>query len=80
MAQCIDAEQAAGFDTMTTPNDVVAMIASTPLTENEVWQQLHVGACLVFANGLVAFQDCPNNAPLMSIEEGKALAKKIGEV
>lgn len=80
VAQLIDAEHAIDFGTVTTPDDVVTMIASTPLTDNETWQQLHVGECLVFANGLVAFQDRPKNARLMSIEEGKALAKKIGAV
>lgn len=78
VAQLIDTEQAIDFGTVTTPNDVVTMIASTPLTDNEEWQQLHVGECVVFSHGTVVFQDCPKNARIMSIAEGKALAKKIG--
>ncbi|MDH2435024.1 class II glutamine amidotransferase [Pokkaliibacter sp. MBI-7] len=48
-----DADLSVDFGTETTPNDVVTMIATMPLTTNEVWQPLHVGELLVFRLGLI---------------------------
>lgn len=40
------------FREVTTERDRVAVIATTPLTDNEVWTQIQPGELLVFQDGL----------------------------
>ena len=39
------------FSEVTTPNDCVAVIATTPLTDNETWTAMAPGQLLQFYNG-----------------------------
>ena len=41
------------FHAETTPDDVVTVIATEPLTDNEDWQRLLPGDLIVFADGEV---------------------------
>lgn len=51
-AQLKDTEMTVNFAGETTPNDIVTVIATEPLTDNEVWQQMDVGELLTFKEGL----------------------------
>ena len=55
-ASLSDVEVVVDFCEKTTPTDVVTMIATAPLTDNEVWNKLEIGEMIVFRNGLVASQ------------------------
>lgn len=46
-----DEDVSVDFSQLTTPNDCVAVIATEPLTDNEVWQTLPAGTLWWFANG-----------------------------
>ncbi|WP_095499297.1 class II glutamine amidotransferase [Paraferrimonas haliotis] len=50
-AQLIDADMVVDFDKETTPNDVVTVIATRPLTDNEQWQVMKPGQWCVFRQG-----------------------------
>jgi glutamine amidotransferase len=51
-AHLIDQDMTVDFSELTTPSDRVAIIATTPLTDNEVWTQIEPGELLVFHDGL----------------------------
>lgn len=51
-AHLIDEDVTVDFQELTTPSDRVAVIATTPLTDNEVWTTIHPGELLVFRDGL----------------------------
>ncbi len=51
-AHLIDQDMTVDFSELTTPSDRVAVIATTPLTDNEVWTQIPPGELLVFHDGL----------------------------
>jgi glutamine amidotransferase len=51
-AHLIDQDVTVDFQELTTPSDRVAVIATTPLTDNEVWTQIQCGELLVFQDGL----------------------------
>ncbi len=51
-AHSIDQDLTVDFQALTTPSDRVAIIATTPLTDNEVWTQIQPGELLVFQDGL----------------------------
>ncbi|MCL1474325.1 class II glutamine amidotransferase [Argonema antarcticum] len=51
-AHLIDEDVTVDFQELTTPSDRVAVIATTPLTDNEVWTQIEPGELLVFQDGL----------------------------
>ncbi|OWY68420.1 class II glutamine amidotransferase [cyanobacterium TDX16] len=51
-AHLIDQDLTVDFRELTTPSDRVAVIATTPLTDNEVWTQIQPGELLVFQDGL----------------------------
>ncbi|MBD2163662.1 class II glutamine amidotransferase [Calothrix membranacea FACHB-236] len=57
-AHLIDQDMTVDFRELTSPRDRVAIIATTPLTDNEVWTILEPGQLLVFQDGL----------PIMSVE------------
>ncbi len=51
-AQLIDAEMTVDFQKETTPNDIVTVVATRPLTDNEEWTIMGPGELTVFKNGL----------------------------
>ncbi|NMG05663.1 class II glutamine amidotransferase [Brasilonema sp. UFV-L1] len=51
-AHLIDQDLTVDFSELTTPSDRVAVIATTPLTDNEVWTQIQPGELLIFQDGL----------------------------
>lgn len=55
-AQLTDAEVEINFAGETTPNDVVTVIATQPLTSNEQWNEMGAGEMLVFVDGIKAWQ------------------------
>jgi predicted glutamine amidotransferase len=50
-AHLIDEDIIVDFNELTTPDDRVAVIATTPLTDNEVWTQIQPGELLTFRDG-----------------------------
>ncbi|OBX37086.1 glutamine amidotransferases class-II [Halomonas elongata] len=50
-ASLSDAELAVNFAEHTTPNDVVSIIATEPLTDNEDWVRMEPGELLVWRDG-----------------------------
>jgi glutamine amidotransferase len=50
-AHLIDEDVTVDFQELTTANDRVAVIATAPLTDNEVWTPLQSGELLVFQDG-----------------------------
>jgi glutamine amidotransferase len=52
-ARLKDYELTVDFCQETTPLDIVTVIATDPLTDNEHWQALQTGELCVFENGLV---------------------------
>jgi predicted glutamine amidotransferase len=51
-AHLIDEDVTVDFQELTTSSDRVAVIATTPLTDNEVWTPIRSGELLVFQDGL----------------------------
>ncbi len=51
VAHLADEDLAVDFSSVTTPDDRVAIIATTPLTDNETWHPLAPGALLAFRHG-----------------------------
>jgi glutamine amidotransferase len=51
-AHLIDEDITVDFCELTTESDRVAIIATTPLTDNEVWTPIKPGELLVFQDGL----------------------------
>lgn len=51
IANLIDTGEVVDFSTKTTKNDIVTVIASTALTNNEEWQHMEKGEFRVFDNG-----------------------------
>jgi glutamine amidotransferase len=52
-ARLKDCEMSVDFGAETTPNDVVTVIATEPLTDNEQWHRLQGGEMVVFNSGEV---------------------------
>jgi glutamine amidotransferase len=50
-AHLTDQDIAVDFSAVTTPNDRVAVIATTPLTDNETWYAMDAGTLAMFAEG-----------------------------
>lgn len=50
-AHLVDEDYEVDFSEVTTPQDRVAVIATTPLTDNEAWTVIEPGALLVFRDG-----------------------------
>jgi glutamine amidotransferase len=51
-ASLTDCELTVDFYKETTPNDIVTVIATEPLTENEEWTKLETGEIITFVDGL----------------------------
>jgi predicted glutamine amidotransferase len=54
-AHLIDQDMTVDFQKLTSPSDRVAVIATTPLTDNEIWTPIQPGELLVFQDGLPIF-------------------------
>ena len=52
VAHLKDQDVSVDFNELTTPEDRVALIATQPLTDNEVWTELPVGRVALFADGV----------------------------
>lgn len=52
-AKLVDRDITIDFRKETTPNDIVTVIATQPLTKNEAWNSFAVNELITFANGLV---------------------------
>jgi predicted glutamine amidotransferase len=52
-AHLIDQDVSVDFNALTTPEDKVAVIATTPLTDNEAWAEMKAGELLAFQHGEV---------------------------
>jgi glutamine amidotransferase len=52
LAHLKDQDVAVDFSAVTTPNDRVAIIATQPLTDNEIWLPLPAGRLTMFADGV----------------------------
>jgi glutamine amidotransferase len=50
-AHLIDDDVTVDFSALTTPDDKVALIATTPLTDNETWTEMRPGELLAFQHG-----------------------------
>lgn len=55
-ARLSDADMEVDFAELTTPEDIVTVIATQPLTDNETWTTMAPGSMVVFRDGEVAFQ------------------------
>lgn len=55
-ARLRDRDLTIDFQSETTPNDVVTVVATEPLTDNENWNRIHTGELVVFADGEVVGQ------------------------
>lgn len=53
VARLADAELTVDFSGETTPKDIVTVIATQPLTDNEQWTQMQPGEMVVFVDGCV---------------------------
>lgn len=77
-AKLADDDVSINFKDLTQSGDKVTVLVTIPLTENEPWQQLAVNECLVFRDGDIIHQDRPSKKTYLSIDEGIALARKVG--
>jgi len=56
-ARLVDLDVSVDFRQVTSPGDRVAVIATEPLTNNEIWTRIAPGNCLVFRDGAVVEHD-----------------------
>ena len=54
-AHLIDEDVSVDFDAVTTPDDIVTVIASVPLTDNEEWTKMSTGELILFKDGMPMF-------------------------
>jgi len=54
-AHLVDEDVSVDFAEVTTPNDIVTVIASVPLTDNEEWTKFTEGELILFKGGLPMF-------------------------
>ncbi len=77
-AELSDNDMSINFGEVTNDNDKVSIIVTIPLTKNEDWTQLAVDECVIFRAGEVIFKDTPTRPKYLSIDEGIAIARKVG--
>ncbi|STZ75434.1 class II glutamine amidotransferase [Bergeriella denitrificans] len=77
-ARLLDDDVMIDFAEVTTPSDKVAVIATLPLTRDEVWQQLAVNELVMFRQGDIVMSDKPQPPVYMSVEEGLEIARAAG--
>lgn len=63
------------FAAVNDSDDVITIMATTPLTSDEEWQQLAIDECVIFAEGNIIYQDIPESPEYLSIEKGMEIAK-----
>lgn len=73
-----DKDVSLDFGQVNKPEDKIVVIATTPLTGDETWQQLAVGECLVFKDGKIAYQSVPQCPVYLTIEQGLEIAQNAG--
>jgi glutamine amidotransferase len=56
VAQLKDDDVTVDFQQETTPDDIVSVIATEPLTQNEQWHALNPGKMIIFKKGEVVFE------------------------
>lgn len=56
-AKLIDADMEVNFHEETTPDDIVTVIATKPLTNNEKWESIEKGQLVIFREGKLVYQD-----------------------
>ena len=74
-ATLIDDDVTIDFEQVNSADDVMTIIATTPLTSDENWQQLAVNECIIFAKGVITYQDTPDSSEYLSIAKGLEIAK-----
>ena len=77
-ARLLDDDVAIDFSAVTTPNDRVAVIATLPLTENEVWRQLACDELVMVRDGEIVLRDRPEQPRYLTAEQGLAIARAAG--
>lgn len=77
-ATLTDKDVSLDFSQVNNAEDRIVVIATTPLTGDETWQQMAVGECLVFKDGKIAYQSIPENPVYLTIEQGLNIAKSAG--
>lgn len=75
-AHLVDEDVQVDFASLTTPNDRVAVIATLPLTDNEVWQQLAINELVMFKEGEILYRHAPSSPYYPTAEEGLEIARK----
>ena len=63
------------FSQVNDADDVMTVVATTPLTQDEHWQQLAVNECVIFKDGKIDYQDVPEQPVYLSIAEGLEIAQ-----
>ncbi len=63
VAHLKDQDLAVDFSEVTAPNDRVAVIATAPLTDNEIWTPIEPGTLMMFADGAPAAQRATRPPP-----------------
>lgn len=74
-ATLVDADVTMDFSQVNAADDVMTVVATTPLTQDEHWQQLAVNECVVFKDGMIVYQDLPEQPVYLSIAEGLEIAQ-----
>lgn len=74
-ATLVDVDITIDFDQVNNAEDIIMVLATTPLTSNENGQQLAVNECMIFADGVITYQNAPEQPIYLSIVEGLTIAK-----
>lgn len=77
-AHLSDEDMSINFAEHATDGDSVTVMVTIPLTNDEEWQQLAVNECVVFRDGDVILRDMPSTKEYLTIEEGIAIARRVG--
>lgn len=75
IAHAIDNDRVIDFSKVTTSKDVVSVVATIPITDNEVWTQMAMGEFLVFQDGVIIHDWVPEDPVYPTIEEGLKIAE-----
>lgn len=74
-ATLIDADITMDFARTNDNDDIITILATTPLTNDEDWQQLAVNECVIFKDGTITYQSVPDEPVYLSVEKGLKIAK-----
>lgn len=75
-ATLVDMKKTVNFAKTMKTRQKSIVFATSPLTNNENWQQLAVGECLICQNGKIVHQVTPKKPVYLSVEDGVELAKR----